>query len=240
MHSLALPSCAVITGVSKGIGKALALRFGREGIPVIGCARGRSALGQLREEWDRACPDVPLHTDAFDLADSAAVKQFGTWVLTLFPAPGVLVHNAGIFRPGSILGEAEDGLEELMRINLYSAWHLTRILVPPMVEQGRGHVFTLCSVASLQAYPGGASYAITKAALLGLTRALRAETRDTGLKVTALIPGATWSDSWAGADYPDNRLMKPEDIADMVWATCQLGPSAVVEELLIRPQRGDL
>ena len=76
--------------------------------------------------------------------------------------------------------------------------------------------------------------------MLGFTKVLREELKPLGIKVTALLPGATWSDSWRGADFPPDRLMQAEDIAKMVWAAYDLSDSAVVEELLLRPQLGDL
>ena len=98
----------------------------------------------------------------------------------------------------------------------------------------------MCSVASIKAYPNGGSYAISKFALLGFTKCLREELKDKGVKVTAILPGATWSDSWAGVDLPQERLMPASDIADIIWGTYVLSDVAVVEELLIRPQLGDL
>lgn len=230
----------LITGVSKGIGRALALRFAREGYGVAGCARGQEGLDRLREEILALAPKAPVLLRQADLAVEAGREDFVAAVRQAGITPDILIHNAGLFQPGGVL-EAEQGqLEYLMQINLFSAYHLTRSFVPDMIRAGRGHVFTLCSVASLQAYPGGASYTITKFALLGLTRSLRAETRDTGVKVTALLPGATWSDSWAGVTHPPERLMDPDDLAELVWTASRLGPAAVVEELLVRPQKGDL
>lgn len=230
----------LITGVSKGIGRALALRFAREGYGVAGCARGQEGLDRLREELAALAPDVPRLLLQADLATEPGLKAFINAVRQAGMTPAILIHNAGLFQPGSVLDAEEGQLEYLMRINLFSAYHLTRAFVPDMIRAGGGHVFTLCSVASLQAYAGGASYAVTKFALLGLTRSLRAETRDTGLKVTALLPGATWSDSWAGVTHPPERLMDPDDLAELVWTSSRLGPAAVVEELLVRPQKGDL
>jgi short-subunit dehydrogenase len=234
------PPWALITGISKGIGRSLALRFAREGFGLIGCARGQEGLDLLQAEILAERPLAPVRFFRADMSDPAGVRAFSDALLAEELVPEVLIHNAGLFQPGGVL-EAEEGqLESLMQTNLFSAYHLTRALVPGMIGRGQGHVFTLCSVASLQAYPGGATYAITKFALLGLTRSLRAETRNTGIKVTALLPGATWSDSWAGVDYPPERLMDPADLAEMVWSAYRLGPASVVEELLIRPQQGDL
>jgi short-subunit dehydrogenase len=103
-----------------------------------------------------------------------------------------------------------------------------------------GHIFTVCSIASLAAYPGGGAYSISKYALLGFTKNLRQELKEHGIKVTAIIPGAVYTDSWKGSGVPEERIMEAEDIARMVFAATQLSPQATVEEILVRPQLGDL
>jgi short-subunit dehydrogenase len=109
-----------------------------------------------------------------------------------------------------------------------------------MEARGNGHIFNICSVASLLALPGGGSYTVTKFAMLGWSKALREELKKAGVKVTSILPGATWSDSWKGVDLPENRLMQATDIANTLWSAYQLSPSAVVEDIVLRPQLGDL
>jgi short-subunit dehydrogenase len=109
-----------------------------------------------------------------------------------------------------------------------------------MLNQQSGHIFNMCSVASLKAYPQGGSYSISKYALLGFNDNLREETKNKGIKVTAILPGATWSDSWQGVDLPHDRLMEAHDIAIAVKAAIDMSPAAVIENILLRPQLGDL
>ena len=231
---------AVITGISKGIGKAIALRLAQEGFSLIGCARGQKELDLLVSEIHLCYPDVQIRVTVADLADPQQVNAFAQFATGITAHVHLLVNNAGLFMPGSVLGDTAGHLETMMQINLYSAYHITRALAPAMVTQRRGHIFNLCSVASLQAYPGGATYAITKFAMLGFSRSLREELRSSGVRVTTLLPGATWSDSWAGVDLPQDRLMPASDIADILWSAYSLSPNAVVEEILLRPQLGDL
>lgn len=231
---------AVITGISKGIGKAVALRLAHEGFSLLGCARGQMGLDNLQQEIHDLYPEVQLLFSTADLSDPGQVQSFAQFVSEKSKHIDILVNNAGIYRPGSILGDAIGSLEEMMQINLFSAYHLTRALVPGMVAARSGHIFNLCSVASLQAYPGGSTYTITKFALLGFSRSLRTELSSENIRVTTFLPGATWSDSWAGVNLPADRLMPASAIADMLWAAYFLGPNAVVEEILLRPQLGDL
>ncbi len=137
--------------------------------------------------------------------------------------------------------EEEDvALESLINANVYSAYHTTRGLIARMKSEKRGHIFTMCSIASIIAYPNGGSYAISKFALLGFTKVLREELKDSGIRVTAVLPGATRTSSWEGTNLPDERFMKPEDVADAVFGAYSLSPQSVVEEILIRPQLGDI
>jgi short-subunit dehydrogenase len=128
----------------------------------------------------------------------------------------------------------------MMETNLYSAYHLTRQLIKQMMARNSGYIFNICSIASLVAYPNGGSYSITKFAQLGMTKVLREEVKEHGIRVTAVMPGATLTASWAGVDLPAERLMKPEDVAEAVFSAFSLSKQSVVEEIVIRPQLGDL
>jgi short-subunit dehydrogenase len=152
----------------------------------------------------------------------------------------VLVNNAGIFLPGSVSEEKEGVLEKLFYTNVASAYHLTRALLPNMGTSEKPHIFNMCSIASITAYANGGSYTITKFALLGFSKVLREELKPKNIKVTAILPGPTWSDSWQGTDLPRERFTDPNDVAAAILNTYHLGHNAVVEELIIRPQLGDI
>lgn len=231
---------AVITGGTKGLGRAFAELFAGQGFDICVCARTAIDLGAMKTAWAEEFPQRRLFAFQADLGKKSGVLHFADFVRTHFSRLDVLINNAGLFIPGAILEEPDGALEHTMNINLYSAYHLTRALMPLILPYRHGHIFNLCSIASIAAYPNGGSYTISKFALLGFSKVLREEMKTAGIKVTALLPGATWSDSWQGADYPTDRLMQASDIAKMVWAAYTLSDSAVVEELLIRPQLGDL
>jgi short-subunit dehydrogenase len=109
-----------------------------------------------------------------------------------------------------------------------------------MISRRKGHIFMMCSTASITPYTNGGSYCISKFALLGMSRVLREELKPHSVKVTALLPGATLTNSWAGTDLPEDRFLKAEDVANSAWAAYALSASAVIEEILIRPQLGDI
>lgn len=230
----------VVTGGTKGLGRAIAEIFAQNRFDVCVCARTQADLDHMQADWQTAFPQSRLFVCQADVSKKADVLEFAAFVREHWPALDVLVNNAGIFLPGAISEEREGTLETLLETNLYSAYHLTRALLPLMLPQKSGHIFNMCSIASIIAYPNGGSYSISKFALLGFSKVLREELKPRGIKVTALLPGATWSDSWRGVDFPENRLMQAEDIAKTLWAAYALSDSAVVEELVIRPQLGDL
>ena len=219
----------VISGGSKGIGEAIALHFAKEDFNLAICARTEDDLEKIKKKLLTISPNI----DVF-------IKSFAEDVLKRFKIIDVLVNNAGTYVGGNIYNEEEGVLEHLIETNLYSAYHLTRGFLPSMIDAKNGHIFNMCSVASLIAYPNGGSYSISKFALLGFSKCLREELKDKNIKVTSIMPGATWSDSWAGVDLPKERLMPASDIAKMIWGAYDLSKVGVVEDLVIRPILGDL
>jgi short-subunit dehydrogenase len=229
----------VITGASKGIGKALVEQFARQGADLFLCSRHMDQTIHWQQDLMEKYNSSIMSYNA-DLGIEGEVKSFGKKVLEAFDKVDILINNAGLFEPGSVHQEPEGQLERMMRVNMYSAYHLTRALVPNMIAQKSGHIFNICSVAALQAYHNGGSYSISKWAMLGFSRNLREELKKHGIKVTAVHPGATLTGSWEGFDIDPSRIMEADDIASMVLAACGLSLQACVEEILIRPQLGDL
>ncbi len=229
----------VITGASKGLGKAFAKQYAATGNTLYLCSRNEKQLNETAIATKEQYPLCTIYTMAVDLSIKEDVMKFGAWCLG-FAVPDILINNAGRFIPGSVHSEEEGVLEEMIGTNLYSAYHLTRILLPGMMERMQGHVFNICSIASLQAYSNGGSYSISKFALLGFSKNLREEMKPYGIKVTSVMPGAAYTDSWIGSGIDEQRIMQADDVARMVYAASQLSPQACVEEIVIRPQLGDL
>ena len=231
---------AVITGATKGIGLAIAHKFAKNGIDLILNSRNEEDLSTIKEDFNQAYANVTIHTFKADLSDKKATQALGQYCIDCFGNIDILVNNAGVFLPGETHNEEEGTLEKMIETNLYSAYYLSQALIPGMLSTSSGHIFNMCSIASKIAYPNGGSYSISKFALLGFSKVLREELKDKGIKVTAILPGATWSNSWAGVELPESRLMQANDIAQAVWSATQMSASAVVEEIVIRPQLGDL
>ena len=231
---------AIVSGGAHGIGRAICEKLLSEGFSIATCGRNREDLAAIEAEWNERWPEASILALQADLSIKEEARSFGSAVLANFPQVDILVNNAGIFVPGAIHQEEEGLLEKLMAVNVYSAYHLTRALLPMMTARRKGHIFNMCSTASHKSYPNGGSYSITKHALLGFSKNLREELKNLQIKVTALSPGPTLTASWEGFDGPPARLMPPEDIASVIWSAYQLAPQTVVEDILLRPMLGDL
>jgi short-subunit dehydrogenase len=230
----------VITGASRGLGKAMAEGFGALGNNLYLSSQSDLALYKAVEDLMVKYPGATIKARPFDLSVAGQPAALGRWILESGAIPDILINNAGQFLPGSVHQEEDGTLEKLIEVNLYSAYHLTRTLLPHMIKQKRGHIFNICSIASLQAYPNGGSYSISKFALAGFSKNLREEMKPYGIKVSAVYPGAAYTDSWAATGMERIRFMEAEDIAQMVIASSNLSPQACVEDIIIRPQAGDI
>ena len=229
----------VITGASQGIGLAIAAAFANAGYTLCLCSKTKANMDAAGNSLASKYPNAIIHFTDADLSQKEQCVKFANWCLEK-GTPSILVNNAGYFSPGNIQDEADDALEQQMAVNLYSAYHTTRALLPAMLKMGKGHVFNICSIASLNAYAQGGSYSISKFALLGFSKNLRLELKDKGIKVTAVCPGAVYTNSWVGSGVDPKRIMESEDIAKMIFAAAHLSPQAVVEDIVMRPQLGDL
>jgi len=230
----------VITGASKGIGKAIAEKFAANGYSLFLCARTESEIAATANELQKKYPAITADYQVCDVAKKSELRKFADWIHTKTNAVDVLVNNAGSFVPGHVHEEEDGTIEHLMETNLYSAYYLTRYLLPPMMQRKHGHIFNICSIASLKAYAHGGSYSITKYALDGLSANLRDEMKNFGVKVTSVYPGAAYTASWNASGISPDRIMTANDIAEMIYTSAHLSPQACVEEIVIRPQLGDL
>ena len=230
---------AIVSGGTQGIGRAIAEQFAQNGFDIVISARKEADLASSQAFIEKQYA-VKCFIYQADLSIKAQVFALADYVLSLGRKIDVLVNNAGTFLPGNVHEEADGILEKLIETNLYSAYYLTKGLSKNMVEQKSGHIFNICSVASLMAYPNGGSYSISKFAMLGFSKVLREEMKNFGVKVTSIMPGAVYTNSWAGAGIPEERFMKPSDVAKTIWGAYDLSASAVIEDIVMRPQEGDI
>jgi NAD(P)-dependent dehydrogenase (short-subunit alcohol dehydrogenase family) len=230
----------VVTGASQGIGAAVAEAFAAR-VPGTRLALLARTESKLAEVADR-CRAAGAEAEPFpcDVADEEAVARVAEAVSQRLGVPDVVVNNAGSFRPGGVLEMTPSDFRQQVDSNLTSAFLVTHAFLPGMVERGSGDVFFMASVASLVGYPRGVAYGAAKHGLLGLARSLREETKEHGIRVVSFLPGATYTDSWAASGLPEERFMPPEDLAALVVAIHGMDRRTVVEEVLLRPQLGDV
>ena len=229
----------IVTGASRGLGNAIAEIFAENGHNLYLTSMNEARLKKAVEELSKKYPAITIKAKPFDLSKKEQAKAFGEWCLKNC-SPDILVNNAGSFTGTNVYNEEEGALEEMIETNLYSAYHLTRAIVSTMIEKKSGHIFNMSSIAGLKAYHDGGSYSISKFALRGFSVNLREELKPYNIKVTTVFPGAAYTDSWAASGIKKERFMDARDIAKMVYAASQLSPQACVEDIILRPQLGDI
>ncbi|HET9824882.1 MAG TPA: SDR family oxidoreductase [Chitinophagaceae bacterium] len=229
----------IITGASRGLGRAIAEIFAENGHNLFLSSMHEGRLYKTMEELINKFPRVTVKAKPYDLSKKEQARALGEWCLKNC-SPDILVNNAGSFTGANVHDEQDGALEEMIETNLYSAYHLTRVIVKAMIERKAGHIFNMSSIAALKAYPGGGSYSISKFALHGFSVNLREELKRYQIKVTTVFPGAAYTDSWAASGINRKRFMEANDIAKMVFASAQLSPQACVEDIILRPQLGDI
>lgn len=230
----------IITGATRGIGLAILKRFLSAGFDAAFCGTNPDRVEALTVSLRTEYPLSAIKGFAVQLEDKSQAANFAQKAMGFLGGCTVLVNNAGTFFPGSVIQEEDGVFEKLWNVNVASAYHVSRAIIPNMKDRSRSHVFNMCSIASIVAYLNGGSYCISKFALLGLSKLLREELKPRGICVTAVMPGATFTDSWANSGFPEDRFIKPESIAELMFNAWLCNENACTEELLVRPVAGDI
>lgn len=231
---------AVVTGGTKGIGRAIAFALAEKGYDLVVCARTEKDLAELKSSLTDKFPDIEVLVKSCDVGIKDEVYGFTGFVADRWKGLDVLVNNAGLFLPGKVSVQQDEDFERVISVNFYSAYYMTRGLLPLLEVSDQAYIINMSSIAALGAYENGGAYGIAKAALLSLSRTLRAELKKEGIKVTAILAGATYTDSWAQTDLPKERFLQPDDVAKAVMTALTMSSSADLEELILRPQLGDI
>jgi 3-oxoacyl-[acyl-carrier protein] reductase len=224
---------AIVTGATKGIGRAVATKLAEDGYNLSICSRNQHDLIELKNEL--AYTGVTIHGLAGDGGSKAAVYEFCNFSASHFPEVDLLVNNAGIFIPSSFLDEADESYECQLNLNLSSAYYMSKFFGKMMRSQRSGHIINICSTASKEIMENAGSYSVTKAALLSLNNVLRKELAIHNVKVTAILPGPTFSASWEGTTIPEDKFVQPEVIAESLSQILKIKGVANIDELIVRP-----
>jgi NADP-dependent 3-hydroxy acid dehydrogenase YdfG len=223
---------AVVTGASRGIGRAIAKRLSRD-FHIVAAARTGEALDSLASDIAAArgaCTPLVL-----DLRDGAAVeKALGAIDVE------VLVNNAGVMTKKPFLDLSPAEWHQMVDVNLNALYHATRAVLPGMAARGSGHVVIIGSIAGRSAFVGGSCYAATKHAVMGFSESLLLEVRNSGVKVSVVMPGSVATEM-VGSDADATWMLRPDDVAEAVAQVVSTPPAVLVHRLEIRalkPQKG--
>ena len=235
-----MPPVVLITGASQGIGAALARVFAEEipGVRLALVARNRARL----EAVARNCRRRGAKAQVFpcDVGEEKPVAAMAKAVAKRYGTIDVLINNAGQFLSVPFLRMKTADFDRMLAANLRSVFLVSRAVAPAMARRGRGDIFNMSSIAGREAFAGDAGYCAAKFGLSGLSQVMRLELRDKGVRVCCVYPGATSSPSWRGSGIPRSRLMPAADVARAFLDCYRLGRRTVVEEVVLRPQGGDI
>jgi short-subunit dehydrogenase len=229
---------ALITAATKGIGRAITIALANEGINVAICARSEKDLADFKAELTTINPNIKIVTVATDVSVKAEIINFAATAEKELGAINIIVNNAGMYQPTSILDDGEDAFLKSVNTNVAPAYELYRYFGKKLIAAGDGHIFNICSVAALNPIAEAGTYSVTKFALLGLTKVMRLEMQAHNVKVTAIIPGSTLTSSWDGVEVDRNVMVMPEDIASSLVNIYKMSPGANVDEIIIKPVNG--
>lgn len=218
----------LVTGASRGIGRAIALRMA-PAWQVIGLARSRHELDSLGEAI--AARGGTFTGIAADLADSHATALALDGV-----SCDVLVNNAGVMFKKPFIELTPDEWHAMVDVNFNAMYHVTRAVLPGMMQRGRGHIINIASIAGRSAFPGGTGYAATKHAVLGFSECLLLEVRDHGVKVSVVMPGSVATELSPGGSKVDWAL-RPDDVARSVEGLLAMPTHALTYMVEVRAAR---
>ena len=230
----------LITGASRGIGKASAIAFAKAGYGVALVSRNQAELDQLAEEIRSSGGEAfPF---AIDLTETAAVAEKLKQLVKQFGPFDILINNAGMAYTGSLLEMNLEDWQRVMTLNLTAAFQCIQAVLPGMRAQKQGTIVNVISVAGKQAFPDWGAYCASKFGLMGLTKSLAQEERAHGLRVVAFCPGAVntplWDTDTVDADFDRTSMLSPEDVAQTLVQTVSLPNHAVIDEISLMPNAG--
>ncbi len=229
----------LITGSTKGIGNAIARKFAANNYNLILIARSDKDLQDqkklLLEEYQ-----INILCISADLSEKKQVQKIVDQLNENKIEPNIIVNNLGVYEPSTIFTEDDLLMEKMMNINYYSGYYLTKALLGTMLQRNEGHIFSICSVANISPVKEAFAYTISKYAVYGFIKTLRESLVQTEIKTTAIIPGSTLTASWDGTTVEAERFIMAEDVADTLFLAANLSKGACLEEIIIRPQHGQV
>jgi len=226
----------LVTGASRGIGRAIAVRFA-DSITILALF-GRDGV-QLAET-EKLVQDAGASTVSFlgDVGDKGFVNEAVQEIKKKFGKIDVLVNNAGAAVFHKFVNTTLDEFKLQINANVYGVFNFTRAVIDDMIANNSGTIINIASIAGKNGFVGGTTYSATKHAVMGFTKSLLLEVRKHNIRIAAVCPGSVHTEMIVGSEvHPKNidKVLKPEDIAETVFLITKLPPSALINELEIRP-----
>ncbi|MEN8701582.1 3-ketoacyl-ACP reductase [Bacillus infantis] len=221
---------ALITGAGRGIGRAAAIAFAKEGISVGLLGRTLSNLEKAAEELKEY--DVKVSIAAADVQDSESVNKAVEKITSELGQIDILINNAGIAKFGGFLELSPQEWEDIIQVNLMGVYHVTRAVLPGMIERKSGDIINISSSAGQKGAPVTSAYSASKFAVLGLTESLMLEVRKHNIRVSALTPSTVATDLAIETNLTDGnpeKVMQPEDLAEYMVAQLKLNPRIFIK-----------
>ncbi len=222
------------------MGRAIAAAFAQQGISLAINSRNVAELADFKAELLQINPAIKVFTAVADASDKVQLLQFATNAQQNLGVINIVVNNLGIYAPSKILDDEADLFEKMISTNLMPSYLLYRQFGKSMIAAGEGHIFNICSVAAINPVVEAGSYSVTKAALLSLSNVMRLELQQHGVKVTAIIPGSTLTNSWKGMEVDKDTMILPQDIASAIVSVLNMSKGANVDQIIIKPAGGQL
>jgi 3-oxoacyl-[acyl-carrier protein] reductase len=226
---------AIVTGGSRGIGRAIARQLALLGASVSICGRDRSAL----EETARALAKigVPVHSQITDVTNPAAITDLVAKTETSLGPITILVNNAGIGLFGPAHEKTEADWDRVLDTNLKSVFLVSRAVAPSMIRRGSGDIINISSLAGKNTFAGGGIYCASKWGVVGLSGCMAEDLREHGIRVSVICPGSVATEFSPRGAKDTSKLLCPEDVAHAVKAIVTQGPQSFLSEIHVRPLR---
>jgi len=226
---------SVVTGASRGIGKAIALALTDSGMDVIIFGRDVEALEKVEAEIKSK--NVNCEYFSGDIGDEKFVHMSVKKIIDVYGKIDHLINNAGIGIMKKVIDATLDDFKKQVNVNLFGVFNFTKAVLPKMIERRSGSIINIASLAGKNSFIGGTMYSATKHALLGFAKSLMLEVREYNIRVASICPGSVNTGFSSGSLDPRSKgeILKPEDVAEAVISVIHMPVRALMSEIDLRP-----
>lgn len=228
---------AIITGAKRGIGKAIAIKLAKEGVNLALITKNKKGFEETIKELQTINPDIKIMFKTMDVSDSKKVESFTKKVAKEIGRIDILINNAGITRPNSIMKIAEKDWDLVINTNLKGPFLMMKYVIPQMIKNKWGYIVNINSTMAKQVYPYAPAYCASKFGLDGLSQSVKEEVRKYNIQITNIFPGAVNTDMWDDItkETDRSRFLCPDMVASSAIMAIKNSDSCTIDELIINP-----